>query len=436
MQHLDDGTIHAWIDGELSPEQADEVAAHVSTCPECAAMVAEARGLVAASTRILTALDDVPGGVIPSVPDIAPAQMVRRRWYQRTNLRAAAALLFVAGASLLVVRRGTDADTTRAMLATADNGQAAPAVAAETTGAAVTPTFAGPTDQPLQAKAMADARPSAIRARDEAQLPKAEAARTQAADVVNAPPPLARVDATAPSPPATAVESRSGVSAAGGVEGRVIDKKNGHGVANAQVTVQGTALGATTDKDGKFRIENVPAGAQRLLVRRIGYQAETVPLALEGKEIAAANVGLVQTTTQLEEVVVTSAAAAPTPLRVVRADSTGGTKRTVYEVSRGVEVTLGESPTEAAAERDMAPKDPARQKVAAPESAGAAPETNKRENAVSRRAAGAVISALSAPALPINSISWTERGRKYLLTGRLTTKDLEALKARLMQMKP
>ena len=80
MQHLDEGTIHAWIDGELSPEQGDEITAHVAECPECAAMVAEARGLVAASTRILTALDDVPGVVIQSIPDIASAQTVRRRW--------------------------------------------------------------------------------------------------------------------------------------------------------------------------------------------------------------------------------------------------------------------------------------------------------------------------------------------------------------------
>ena len=127
MQHLDEGTIHAWIDGELSPDEANDVTAHASACPECAVMVAEARGLVAASTRILNALDDVPGGVMPSVPDIAPAQTSRRRWYQRTDVRAAAALLLMAGTSLVVVQRGVDTSDTsasRAMLATDDKGQA------------------------------------------------------------------------------------------------------------------------------------------------------------------------------------------------------------------------------------------------------------------------------------------------------------------------
>ena len=65
MQHLDEGTVHGWLDGALSPEEARRVEEHVAVCAECAAMVAEARGLIAASSRILGALDAVPGGVVP-----------------------------------------------------------------------------------------------------------------------------------------------------------------------------------------------------------------------------------------------------------------------------------------------------------------------------------------------------------------------------------
>ena len=61
MQHLDEGTIHAWLDGALSPDEAAAVERHAAECAACSALVAEARGLVAASSRILTALDAAPG---------------------------------------------------------------------------------------------------------------------------------------------------------------------------------------------------------------------------------------------------------------------------------------------------------------------------------------------------------------------------------------
>src|SRR4029078_13590409 len=103
MQHLDEGTIHAWLDGELPADEAEKIAAHANECAECGALVAEARGLIAASTRILTALDNVPAGVMPSGSEkqaVTRGPPFRRHWYDRTDVRAAAAVLFVAGASL------------------------------------------------------------------------------------------------------------------------------------------------------------------------------------------------------------------------------------------------------------------------------------------------------------------------------------------------
>lgn len=65
MEHIDEGTIHAWLDGALPADEGGRIEEHVTSCAACAAAVAEARGLIAASSRILAALDDVPGGVIP-----------------------------------------------------------------------------------------------------------------------------------------------------------------------------------------------------------------------------------------------------------------------------------------------------------------------------------------------------------------------------------
>ena len=101
MQHLDEGTIHSWLDGALEGEEAARVATHVAECPECAAAVAEARGFIAASSRILTALDNAPRGVIPAA---AP-----RKRFDPFVWRVAATVVVVAAGTLVVLQnRGSD----------------------------------------------------------------------------------------------------------------------------------------------------------------------------------------------------------------------------------------------------------------------------------------------------------------------------------------
>ena len=142
MQHLDEGTIHSWLDGALAPDEAAQVEAHVAECPECAGAVAEARGFIAASSRILTALDNAPRGVIPVA---APKRRV-----DPIVWRVAATLLVVAAGTLAVFRNGgreaatssTNADTSR------------------TTSMAVAPGVPGPDET---AKATAETAPPITR---------------------------------------------------------------------------------------------------------------------------------------------------------------------------------------------------------------------------------------------------------------------------------
>jgi anti-sigma factor RsiW len=96
MQHLDEGTIHSWLDGALSANEAARVKAHVKECPQCASAVADARGFIAASSRILTALDNAPRGVVPVA---AP-----RRRVDPIVWRVAATVLVVAAGTLVVLR--------------------------------------------------------------------------------------------------------------------------------------------------------------------------------------------------------------------------------------------------------------------------------------------------------------------------------------------
>ncbi len=106
MQHLDEGMIHTWLDGELPPSEREAAEAHVATCDECRAAVAEARGFVAASSRILTALDAVPGGVLPasSTSSVGGGARTPARFRLSRAWMAAAAVLVLSTATIIVIR--------------------------------------------------------------------------------------------------------------------------------------------------------------------------------------------------------------------------------------------------------------------------------------------------------------------------------------------
>ena len=165
MRHLDEGTIHAWLDGALDDEAAGQAEAHAARCTECASAVADARGLIAASTRILGALDDVPAGVIPWGGRAGPpATAVVRRWPAWTGRAAASIAVIAVGATLLVRRAGETLD--RASVARAGSGAETTSVAAAT---AATPA------------ALATPAPAAPAATGELKKLKAEDGRSAAA---------------------------------------------------------------------------------------------------------------------------------------------------------------------------------------------------------------------------------------------------------------
>jgi anti-sigma factor RsiW len=122
MQHLDEGTIHAWLDGELPLEEQAAVEAHVASCDQCKAAVAEARGFIAASSRILTALDSVPGGVLPATSTGAGAArpMAHRRFAVSRAWMAAAAVLVLSTVTVSAFRPGRVAAQLRVAGAVSD----------------------------------------------------------------------------------------------------------------------------------------------------------------------------------------------------------------------------------------------------------------------------------------------------------------------------
>ena len=103
--------------------------------------------------------------------------------------------------------------------------------------------------------------------------------------------------------------SRLGAQApAGSVHGMVRQTGTQAPLANAEVTVAGTRLGALTRNDGSYVINGVPAGPQRLRVRLFGFAPNEQAVAIVANESATVDFVLSPTAVQLDQVVVTGTA--------------------------------------------------------------------------------------------------------------------------------
>ncbi len=107
MSRPDEGLIHQWLDGECTPEEAARLEQLVASDPAWAAAVAEARGLIAASSRIVKSLDAVPHAMpagSKAAPTIAPkvALDAPRSFTVQPWMRLAAGLVLVAGTAYVL----------------------------------------------------------------------------------------------------------------------------------------------------------------------------------------------------------------------------------------------------------------------------------------------------------------------------------------------
>src|SRR5690349_11097333 len=201
MQHLEEGTIHAFLDGALDAEEAARVEQHAAECAQCASAVAEARGLVAGASRILSALDDAPSGVAPQSPVFGAgtrtAQRQRSVWrvLRLTPARAAAAaVVILAAGTALVMRNG------------APNGLAVSRRLASDTAAPFGHSTAPVSASPLPAPPVATASADSVAVMRQSDQPPARPGRpARRASIVSAP--------VAPTPSPTAVAEQSAPSA-------------------------------------------------------------------------------------------------------------------------------------------------------------------------------------------------------------------------------
>lgn len=98
------------------------------------------------------------------------------------------------------------------------------------------------------------------------------------------------------------------LAAGGNIEGYVKDSQTGDALPGANIVFKGTSIGATTDMDGKYRLQNVPSGSYTIKVSYIGYESQEIAIEIKKDLTTKVDFTLEAVGIQSKEVVVTAQA--------------------------------------------------------------------------------------------------------------------------------
>ena len=90
------------------------------------------------------------------------------------------------------------------------------------------------------------------------------------------------------------------------VDGRIVDKLSSQPLVGVNVFFSKTTLGSTTDDNGFYSINNIPAGQYELVVSMIGYEIEREDMIVHNEEKFTINFRLNQQTIRMSEINVTA----------------------------------------------------------------------------------------------------------------------------------
>src|SRR5947208_10361364 len=99
MSHVDEGTLHGYLDGELPAGEAHDLEAHVAQCRECRARLDEERALIARADELL-GLAAPPDRAVPPFRPGDREPPVRLWWRVRLPLAWAATVVLALGTGL------------------------------------------------------------------------------------------------------------------------------------------------------------------------------------------------------------------------------------------------------------------------------------------------------------------------------------------------
>jgi len=190
MSHLDEGTLHALLDGELEMSEMAEIQAHLGSCAACGSRLREVKQFLMEADRLVAEVqidahgrvpieqsprrdrqaaeppfreppDPWEGAPVLLIPDNPDPGELGRRWLKR--LAWAASLLVIVGAGYigLQVQRGGTAPFLTDAAPVASPPQAAPAPASNTLAAGLdSGRAAAPAEKPAKAAKPATPPPS------------------------------------------------------------------------------------------------------------------------------------------------------------------------------------------------------------------------------------------------------------------------------------
>ena len=98
------------------------------------------------------------------------------------------------------------------------------------------------------------------------------------------------------------------VMSQGTVSGVVVDRQTAATLASAQVFIQDLDIGVLSQANGRYVLENVPAGTYTVSAQRIGYQTITQEALVQAGETVVVDFDLIQQALGLDEIIVTGTA--------------------------------------------------------------------------------------------------------------------------------
>ncbi len=137
----------------------------------------------------------------------------------------------------------------------------------------------------------------------------------------------------------------------GTIRGTVTDRRTGEVLPSVNIVVQGTTMGAATDPNGEYVIENVPAGTYTLMARLVGHEtaerrgvdvtagkSTTVDFDLLDTSVLVGDITVYGASKRAERITEAPAAVSSIPPQEIRLNSAHGQLPRLLEVEPGVDI--------------------------------------------------------------------------------------------------